>query len=137
MLMHKWKTNRIYAGSADKTVKFWDLETFELIGSAGPEVCSNWSVTKAFCIACDLNAGKLWKMLPFLFPQVPYILIIFSNNGMMLKNQAMFHNHICVIYVFLSRWLVCILWYLTPMDGHCWRVYKNIWRWVFKLYYDG
>lgn len=25
-------------GSADKTVKFWDLETFELIGSAGPEV---------------------------------------------------------------------------------------------------
>lgn len=26
------------AGSADRTVKFWDLETFELIGSAGPEV---------------------------------------------------------------------------------------------------
>lgn len=25
-------------GSSDKTVKFWDLETFELIGSAGPEV---------------------------------------------------------------------------------------------------
>ena len=25
-------------GSADRTVKFWDLETFELIGSAGPEV---------------------------------------------------------------------------------------------------
>ncbi|KAG9137363.1 hypothetical protein Leryth_017702 [Lithospermum erythrorhizon] len=24
-------------GSADKTVKFWDLETFELIGSSGPE----------------------------------------------------------------------------------------------------
>ncbi|KAK8706554.1 hypothetical protein V6N13_050115 [Hibiscus sabdariffa] len=24
-------------GSADRTVKFWDLETFELIGSAGPE----------------------------------------------------------------------------------------------------
>jgi katanin p80 WD40 repeat-containing subunit B1 len=27
-------------GSADRTVKFWDLETFELIGSAGPEVLS-------------------------------------------------------------------------------------------------
>lgn len=27
-----------FAGSADRTVKFWDLETFELIGSAGPEV---------------------------------------------------------------------------------------------------
>lgn len=27
------------SGSADKTVKFWDLESFELIGSAGPEVC--------------------------------------------------------------------------------------------------
>jgi hypothetical protein len=26
------------AGSADRTVKFFDLETFELIGSAGPEV---------------------------------------------------------------------------------------------------
>ena len=25
-------------GSADRTVKFWDLETFELIGSGGPEV---------------------------------------------------------------------------------------------------
>jgi WD40 repeat protein len=28
----------IHSGSADKTVKFWDLETFELIGSSGPEV---------------------------------------------------------------------------------------------------
>lgn len=28
-------------GSADRTVKFWDLETFELIGSAGPEVFSH------------------------------------------------------------------------------------------------
>lgn len=27
-----------FAGSADRTVKFWDLETFEPIGSAGPEV---------------------------------------------------------------------------------------------------
>lgn len=27
-----------WTGSADRTVKFWDLETFELIGSAGPEV---------------------------------------------------------------------------------------------------
>lgn len=29
---------KTFAGSADKTVKFWDLETFELIGSSGPEV---------------------------------------------------------------------------------------------------
>lgn len=28
----------LHSGSADKTVKFWDLETFELIGSTGPEV---------------------------------------------------------------------------------------------------
>ena len=28
----------LLVGSSDKTVKFWDLETFELIGSAGPEV---------------------------------------------------------------------------------------------------
>lgn len=27
-----------FPGSADKTLKFWDLETFELIGSSGPEV---------------------------------------------------------------------------------------------------
>lgn len=36
------------SGSADKTVKFWDLETLELIGSAGPEVNtlgSIWSKT--------------------------------------------------------------------------------------------
>jgi WD40 repeat protein len=29
---------KTFAGSVDKTVKFWDLETFELIGSSGPEV---------------------------------------------------------------------------------------------------
>lgn len=28
----------VVIGSADKTVKFWDLETFELIGSGGTEV---------------------------------------------------------------------------------------------------
>lgn len=28
----------LFTGSADRTVKFWDLETFELIGSTGPEV---------------------------------------------------------------------------------------------------
>ena len=27
-----------FTGSADRTVKFWDLETFELIGSTRPEV---------------------------------------------------------------------------------------------------
>lgn len=27
-----------FSGSTDRTIKFWDLETFELIGSAGPEV---------------------------------------------------------------------------------------------------
>jgi hypothetical protein len=30
----------VKAGSTDRTVKFFDLETFELIGSAGPEVSS-------------------------------------------------------------------------------------------------
>ncbi|KAF1869610.1 hypothetical protein Lal_00017185 [Lupinus albus] len=32
-------------GSADKTVKLWDLETFELIGSAGPETTGVRSIT--------------------------------------------------------------------------------------------
>lgn len=32
------------SGSADRTVKFFDLETFELIGSAGPEVSSPFLV---------------------------------------------------------------------------------------------
>ena len=27
-----------FPGSADRTVKFWDLESFELIGSTRPEV---------------------------------------------------------------------------------------------------
>lgn len=31
-------------GSADRTVKFWDLETFELIGSGGPEVPASFYV---------------------------------------------------------------------------------------------
>lgn len=29
-------------GSADRTVKFWDLETFELIGSSRPEVSNGY-----------------------------------------------------------------------------------------------
>lgn len=38
-------------GSSDRTVKFWDLETFELIGSAGPEVIcdGNISVDIIYC----------------------------------------------------------------------------------------
>jgi len=34
-------------GSADRTVKFFDLETFELIGSAGPEVSSLLLISKS------------------------------------------------------------------------------------------
>jgi len=35
---HLLKFTNCFAGSADRTVKFWDLETFELIGSARREV---------------------------------------------------------------------------------------------------
>lgn len=35
-------------GSADRTVKFWDLETFEIIGSAGPEVLGSFLVAPCF-----------------------------------------------------------------------------------------
>ncbi|KAG5039206.1 hypothetical protein JHK85_011682 [Glycine max] len=34
-----------FLSSADRTVKFWDLETFELIGSAGPETTGVRSLT--------------------------------------------------------------------------------------------
>ncbi|RXH79026.1 hypothetical protein DVH24_040173 [Malus domestica] len=37
--------NRAQWRSADRTVKFWDLETFELIGSAGPETTGVRSLT--------------------------------------------------------------------------------------------
>lgn len=33
-----FKFSNGFAGSADRTVKFWDLESFELIGSARREV---------------------------------------------------------------------------------------------------
>ncbi|RWW49364.1 hypothetical protein BHE74_00044504, partial [Ensete ventricosum] len=36
-LIINWSYINCVSGSADRTVKFWDLETFELIGSAGPE----------------------------------------------------------------------------------------------------
>ena len=36
-----------FSGSADRTVKFWDLETFELIGSSGPEVLQVFSLNQA------------------------------------------------------------------------------------------
>lgn len=35
-------------GSADKTVKFWDLETLELIGSGGTEVSSVVCTTSSY-----------------------------------------------------------------------------------------
>lgn len=38
----------LFIGSADRTVKFWDLETFELIGSSGPEVLSVVAVFTIF-----------------------------------------------------------------------------------------
>lgn len=37
-LITNWSNINCFTGSADRTVKLWDLETFELIGSAGPEV---------------------------------------------------------------------------------------------------
>jgi WD40 repeat protein len=38
------------SGSTDKTVKFWDLETFQLIGSSGPEVyCSIINLAHLMC----------------------------------------------------------------------------------------
>lgn len=36
---HPFKCLHCFPGSADRTVKFWDLETFEVIGSSGREVC--------------------------------------------------------------------------------------------------
>nr|GLL35810.1 katanin p80 WD40 repeat-containing subunit B1 homolog isoform X2 [Ipomoea trifida] len=36
---------KMITSSADRTVKFWDLETFELIGSAGPETSGVRSMT--------------------------------------------------------------------------------------------
>jgi len=38
MKEHLLKFTNYFTGSADRTVKFWDLETFELIGSARREV---------------------------------------------------------------------------------------------------
>ncbi|XP_074563691.1 katanin p80 WD40 repeat-containing subunit B1 homolog KTN80.3-like isoform X2 [Curcuma longa] len=46
-------------GSADRTVTFWDLETFELIGSAGPEatrVCSMIFHPDGKSLFCGLDA---------------------------------------------------------------------------------
>jgi|APAra0007618257_1042622.scaffolds.fasta_scaffold01607_5 WD40 repeat protein len=41
-------------GSADKTVKFWDLETFELIGSGGTEVS---------CVVCTASIYALSRII--------------------------------------------------------------------------
>lgn len=39
-----------YSGSADRTVKFWDLETFEMIGSARREVFEFIPFRQPFCL---------------------------------------------------------------------------------------
>ncbi|KAK9115464.1 hypothetical protein Sjap_014411 [Stephania japonica] len=39
-------------GSADRTVKFWDLETFELIGSAGPERIEPYLIASSNRLDC-------------------------------------------------------------------------------------
>lgn len=46
-------------GSADKTVNFWDLETFELIGSSGPENSREYFVTANVVRSMKFNSdGK-------------------------------------------------------------------------------
>lgn len=40
----------VVTGSADKTVKFWDLETFELIGSGGTEVTCVVFTTSSYAL---------------------------------------------------------------------------------------
>lgn len=42
-----------FSGSADRTVKFWDLETFELIGSSGPEVLQVFFSNRRFAYEID------------------------------------------------------------------------------------
>jgi WD40 repeat protein len=63
----------LFVGSADRTVKFWDLETFELIGSAGPEVIlclkryllsSTWE-HKSFLVLFLMRECFLWNLSPF------------------------------------------------------------------------
>jgi katanin p80 WD40 repeat-containing subunit B1 len=60
-------------GSADKTLKFWDLETFELIGSSGPENSREyfepvWSLIINFFISSyvwnlfvEMDESACWK----------------------------------------------------------------------------
>lgn len=59
-------------GSADRTVKFWDLETFELIGSGGPEVPASFMLDSklvAFYLSVlpfniSLFSLDVWRPLP-------------------------------------------------------------------------
>lgn len=61
----------LFPGSADRTVKFWDLETFELIGSSRPEVHNFIQLIGSLEVLPDLYELRLESYyLPFLVIQI-------------------------------------------------------------------
>lgn len=60
-LFYEW-----FPGSADRTVKFWDLETFELIGSSGPEVCLAVVLLRNDELSCDFLDTRFFSCLTYL-----------------------------------------------------------------------
>lgn len=75
-------------GSADRTVKFWDLETFELIGSAGPEVLSYTNFTTYSWVEFKVDISKvnfglfIFKNFVYLFfRQLEYVLLLSVLTG--------------------------------------------------------
>lgn len=85
-----------FTGSADRTVKFWDLETFELIGSTRPEVsdimCSlKWKLLSHFnylgnSILCWVypKMQKTCTRLPFLLFSMPAFILFYLFNFIIL-----------------------------------------------------
>lgn len=51
-----------FPGSADRTVKFWDLETFELIGSSRPEVLNCIQLSEVLLELFELRIEKYYRV---------------------------------------------------------------------------
>lgn len=128
------------AGSADRSVKFWDLETFELIGSAGPEVCAQWNV---FVLNLKFDITRNWRKaypceIIMLFEQTSGVRsMVFNPDGRTLLTGL--HENmkvsLWIILLLAALFLAVIEWQYPGLFVGTLKVPRYSWRWVVQTWW--
>lgn len=101
-------------GSADRTVKFWDLETFEIIGSAGPEVLEAFLFVAPFFFNINnLHSGLIPSestLYPYSFCQAGGVhAMTFHPDGRTLFCGLDSTLKVCIDFILLCFFFLLIL----------------------------